>query len=102
MKLLILMAAILQSPISPDRAFLNQYCVTCHNEKAKVAGLMLEKLDIEHAGQNAEPWKKVFRKLRTGMMPPSGARRPDRATIDGFTSNLEAAIDRAAASKPNP
>ena len=62
------MAAILQSPISPDRAFLNQYCVTCHNEKAKVAGLMLDKLDIEHAGQNAETWEKVVRKLRTGMM----------------------------------
>jgi hypothetical protein len=87
---------------STDRAFLNQYCVGCHNEKAKTADLMLDKMDIEHAGENAETWEKVVRKLRTGMMPPSGARRPDRATSDAFTSSLETALDRAAAAKPNP
>src|SRR5262245_53669108 len=85
-----------------DRAFLNQYCVSCHNERAKTAGLMLDKLDIEHVGDNAETWEKVVRKLRTGMMPPSGARRPDRAGSDAFTSNLEIALDRTAAAKPNP
>src|SRR5206468_558979 len=96
-------AAILQAPpVSQDRAFLNQYCVTCHSEKTKVAGLMLDKMDIERAGDSAETWEKVVRKLRTGMMPPAGARRPDRAASDAFTSNLEAAIDRAAATKPNP
>ena len=35
---------------SPQHALINQYCVTCHNEKAKTAGLMLDKLDIDHAG----------------------------------------------------
>ena len=85
-----------------DPAFLNQYCVSCHNERAKTAGLMLDKLDIEHVSEYAETWEKVVRKLRTGMMPPSGARRPDRSTIDAFTSTLETALDRAAAAKPNP
>src|SRR5262245_29034590 len=85
-----------------DRSFLDQYCVTCHNERAKTAGLMLDKLDLEHVGNNAETWEKVIRKLRTGMMPPSGARRPERSATDSFTSNLEAALDRAAAAKPNP
>src|SRR5215470_3119579 len=85
-----------------DRAFLNQYCVGCHNEKSKIAGLMLDKLDLDHTGDNAETWEKVVLKLRTGLMPPSGARRPDRATIDAFTSNLEKLLDRAAATKPNP
>ena len=97
MKLLILIAALMQSPVPQDRAFLNQYCVTCHNEKTKTAGLMLDKLDPEHAGENAETWEKIVRKLRTGMMPPSGARRPDRAVIDGFTAGVEATLDRAAA-----
>jgi uncharacterized protein DUF1592/uncharacterized protein DUF1588/uncharacterized protein DUF1585/uncharacterized protein DUF1587/uncharacterized protein DUF1595 len=41
-------------------------------------------------------------KLRGGMMPPSGARRPERAVMDTFAANLESAIDRAAAAKPNP
>src|SRR5262249_6408723 len=45
---------------------------------------------------------KVVLKLRAGMMPPSGAKRPDRATINTFVSGLEIALDRAAAGKPNP
>jgi cytochrome c551/c552 len=84
-----------------DRAFLNQYCVGCHNDKAKTAGLALDKLDLEHVGDSAETWEKVVRKLRTGMMPPSGARRPERTAIDAFTSSLEASLDRAAAGKTN-
>jgi hypothetical protein len=86
------------SAFAQDRAFLDQYCITCHNERAKVGGLSLEKLDLS----NTETWEKVLVKLRGGMMPPSGAKRPERAVIDTFTSNLESAIDRAAAAKPNP
>ncbi len=85
-----------------NRAFLDQYCVNCHNERSKIAGLMLDKLNLDRPGDNAETWEKVVRKLRTGMMPPSGARRPDRATVDAFASGLENSIDRAAAAKPNP
>ena len=84
------------------QAVLNTYCITCHNERAKTGGLALDKLDVQHVGENAETWEKVVRKLRSGMMPPSGARRPDRATLDGFTVSLEAALDRASAAKPNP
>ena len=85
-----------------SQALLNTYCITCHNERAKTGGLTLDKLDIQHVGENAETWEKVVRKLRSGMMPPSGARRPDRATLDGFVTSLESALDRAAAAKPNP
>src|SRR5262245_30786084 len=77
---------------APDSTFLNQYCVTCHNQRTRIAGLALETLDITHPGENAEVWEKVIRKLRTGMMPPSGASRPDRATIDAFAANLENAL----------
>ena len=65
------------STAAPYRAVLNQYCVTCHNEKLKTAGLMLDKLDYAHPGPNAEIWEKVVRKVRAGMMPPGGAPRPD-------------------------
>jgi hypothetical protein len=85
-----------------DRAFLNQYCTTCHNEKTKTAGLMLDKLDVDHPGESAATWEKVVRKLRAGMMPPSGVRRPERGSIDAFTSSVEAKLDRAAAARPNP
>jgi hypothetical protein len=59
-------------------------------------------MDLDRVGENAESWEKVVLKLRTGMMPPGGARRPDRPTIDTFASNLEKSLDKASAAKPHP
>ncbi len=59
-------------------------------------------MDLEHVGKDAAAWEKVVRKVRTGMMPPSGARRPERAVLDGFASDLEGRLDRAAAPRRNP
>ena len=87
---------------SPDQALLDRYCSTCHNQKAKTGGLMLDKLDLSHPGSDAETWEKVVRKLRAGMMPPGGMPRPDRATLDAFTTRLETSLDAAAKAKPNP
>jgi hypothetical protein len=87
---------------SPDRALLNQYCVGCHNEKLKPAGLMLDKLDVAHPGQDPEMWEKVVRKLRAGMMPPVGMPRPNRATLDSWTANLEMELGQAESGKYRP
>src|SRR5258708_22444345 len=90
------------SAASSQRALLNRYCVTCHNEKLKTAGLMLDKMDLEKVAEDAEGWEKVIRKLRTSAMPPAGMPRPDKAGYDSFATYLETALDRAAAAKPNP
>src|SRR5262249_28109948 len=71
------------------QALLNQYCITCHNAKAKAGGLALDKLDLQHVGADAETWEKVVRKVRAGMMPPAGAKRPDRKSLDAFASAVE-------------
>ncbi len=89
-------------PGTDNRALLNRYCVTCHNEKLKTAGLTLDKMDVEKVPENAEVWEKVIRKLRTGAMPPAGLPRPDKAGYDSFATYLETALDRTAAAKPNP
>jgi hypothetical protein len=78
-------------------ALLNQYCITCHNQRLKTAGLMLDTMDVDHVGKDAAAWEKVVRKIRTGMMPPSGARRPERDVLDSFASDLEARLDHAVA-----
>jgi cytochrome c5 len=88
---------------SPDhRAVLNQYCVTCHNERTKTAGLMLDKMDLANIPAGAEVWEKVIRKVKVGMMPPQGAPRPDEATQEALASWLETSLDRAATVRPNP
>jgi hypothetical protein len=87
---------------SQERALLDQYCVTCHNQKLKTAGLILDKADVDHVGDDAEVWEKVIRKIHGRTMPPLGMPRPDQATLDGFASSLEVSLDRAAASRPEP
>src|SRR5215204_7730761 len=72
-----------------QKALLTEYCTTCHSDKAKTGGLSLERLDIDHPEASAEVWEKVIRKLRAGLMPPSGAPRPDRVTYEAFRHNLE-------------
>ena len=86
----------------PQRAFLDQYCVSCHNQRLKTAGLQLDHLDVSNVGERADVWEKVVRKLRGGVMPPAGSRRPDAATYHAFTTSLEASLDRAAAAHQNP
>ena len=87
---------------SDARAVVQRYCVTCHNSRTKAGGLLLDQLDAGQPEQHPEIFEKVVRKLRTGMMPPSGAPRPDRATLDRLASTVETALDRAAALAPNP
>jgi hypothetical protein len=89
-------------PGTPDRALLDQYCVSCHNEKLKTGGLTLEKVDVGNVPANAEVLEKIVRKLRSGLMPPEGLPRPDQPTLDGFAAGLEKALDRNAAASPNP
>ena len=87
---------------SPQRALLDRYCVTCHNQKTKTAGLALDALDLVDVGQSAAIWEKVIRKVRAGLMPPPGRPRPDNAEADEFASSLETAVDRASAAHVNP
>ncbi|MEP7306876.1 MAG: DUF1592 domain-containing protein [Acidobacteriota bacterium] len=90
------------SPEASQRALINRYCVTCHSDALKTGGLTLAKVDVDHPAVDAEVWEKVFRKLRAGLMPPAGAPRPDRATLDTLRRTLEAAVDRAALDQPHP
>jgi hypothetical protein len=79
-----------------------RYCLGCHNQRARVAGLMLDTADLTTPSANAELWEKVIHKLRSQAMPPAGSPRPDAATYNGLAESLEQAIDRAAAAHPNP
>jgi hypothetical protein len=84
----------------PPRALLDKYCVGCHNQRLKTAGLMLDKIDVQSIPPGSETWEKVIRKIRGGSMPPAGRPRPPKDAAAGFVSWLESEIDAAAAAHP--
>ena len=83
-------------------AVVGKYCVTCHNQRLKTAELMFDAEGITNIGQHAEVWEKVVRKVRSGSMPPIGRPRPAPAALTQWVAGLETALDRAAATRPNP
>jgi cytochrome c553 len=87
---------------APVADLTKQYCVGCHSEKGKAGGLSLVAFDPSRADQQADVAEKIVHKLRLGMMPPPGARRPDADVLTQFAASLEARVDAAAAAHPNP
>jgi mono/diheme cytochrome c family protein len=85
-----------------QKAIVDRYCVTCHNQRTKASDLALDTVDIARPSANAHVWENVVRKLRTRSMPPQGMPRPDEATYVAMTSWLETELDRAGAASPNP
>jgi mono/diheme cytochrome c family protein len=80
----------------PHRAMLSTYCFTCHNSRAKIGGLVLDNLDLQAPGQNAQIWEKALRKLRGRLMPPPGNPQPAQKDIDSFISWMETSLDAQA------
>jgi hypothetical protein len=99
-----------QSPevrLTPDATHspaqtVKQYCVGCHNDRSKAGDLSLASFDVARASDHPDISEKIIRKLRAGMMPPAGARRPEEAMLLGLRRTLETQMDRWAAANPNP
>src|SRR5215216_3250568 len=89
-------------PAPTEKALVERYCVTCHNQRTKTAGLTLDTLDLERVDADADTWERVLRKVRGRMMPPQGMPQPDETARAALVSSLEALLDRAAAAHPNP
>ena len=77
-----------------DAALLKQYCLTCHNDRTKAGGLVLD-AELTKIASDRERWEKVVRKVKTGMMPPSGSPRPARERLDAFAAAMEVRLDAA-------
>lgn len=83
-------------------AMVKQYCATCHNDRNKPGGLSFVGFDASQVTEHAEVAERMIRRLRSGMMPPAGARRPEGDGVLKLAAALEDRIDRAAALNPNP
>ena len=95
-------AAVLATTGASERALLDQYCVTCHNQRLKTAGLTIDQLDLDHIQDHAQIWEKVVRKLRAGMMPPTGLPRPQPPVMESMITFLEKELDRNAGPNLTP
>ena len=95
-------AAAPAAPAVPIKGFVDAYCVTCHSQRMKAAGLVLENRDVAAMAQDAEIWEKIATKMHAGAMPPPGSKRPDAAAYQAFIDTVEQSLDKTASSSPNP
>jgi Protein of unknown function (DUF1592)/Protein of unknown function (DUF1588)/Protein of unknown function (DUF1585)/Protein of unknown function (DUF1587)/Protein of unknown function (DUF1595)/Cytochrome C oxidase, cbb3-type, subunit III len=85
-----------------ESALLNQYCIGCHNDRLKTAGIALSTADLSNVSANSDLWERVLRKVRARYMPPIGRPRPTESEYDAFVRYLETSLDKAAAANANP
>lgn len=79
-----------------------EYCVRCHNERRLRGDLSLQSFDAALPEQNAPVAERMIHKLRAGMMPPAGVRRPPEDSLALLAASLEARLDEVARASPNP
>src|SRR5882724_2765781 len=89
----LLAAPVLAQTASPQKALINQYCLGCHNDKAKVAGLDLTASNVDNVATDPDLWEKVLRKVRARYMPPAGLPRPDETKYKALVAHLETSLD---------
>src|SRR5436190_8265850 len=90
-----------EAPVEAAQAVVSKTCSTCHNDRTRSGSLSLESFDLANAGRSIEITEKMIRKLRAGLMPPPGSRRPDEAALSGLADLLEAQAD-AEQTQPAP
>ena len=77
-------------------------CGMCHNERMKAGNLLLKDFDVAKALSAPETAEKMITKLRAGMMPPPGTRKPGGDTLQLLAETLERMLDQAAALRSEP
>jgi hypothetical protein len=107
---LLLAAAALLAGCEPSReelierhqATVGRYCTSCHDDIERTADLSLKSLPVADVAAHPAEWEAVVRKLRAGMMPPSGEPRPTAEARVELVGWLEGELDAASAANPNP
>ncbi len=93
--------------VSPENAaahnrMLRTYCMVCHNDRMKTGNMSLADFDAGNAPGSPDLAEKMVSKLRLGMMPPPGSRRPGEEMLAEVAGSLETQLDESAAAEPNP
>jgi hypothetical protein len=91
-------------PVAPGHVneLVSDYCSSCHHDGKKSGGVSFETFDITKITADADLGERMIKKLRTGLMPPPLAKRPETEEAKAILESLEERLDRAASLKPNP
>lgn len=102
----ILSGSVRAQPTNAERQavdrFLGRYCLTCHNDTDKAAGLDLESVETKTLDRHPETWEKVVRKLAARQMPPPNRKRPGESEFGAALAAIGDPLDRRAAEHPDP
>jgi hypothetical protein len=96
------LAAAEPTGVAAQQSLVKQYCMGCHNQTAKLGGLVLDTAYLENAGAHAAVLEKVLRKVQAGVMPPAAAPKPPKEKFDQFIFWTAGQLDQYAAAHPNP
>jgi len=77
-------------------------CVRCHSDRRRSGNISFEDFDVSAADQDAPTAERMIRKLRAGMMPPPGSRRPGGDTLLALVQTLESIVDGSAGDRVDP
>src|SRR5665213_545819 len=81
-------------PADAQLATIKQYCVGCHNDRAKTGGVSFQGITAATIAQDPERFEKAVRKLRGRVMPPPGNKQPDGKAVDSLVAFLEGSLDK--------
>ena len=83
-------------------AFVDYYCINCHNPDENKGSLNLDKIKAAPVESHPEIWEKVLTKLQSRQMPPARRERPNEETYQSAIDALIQPLDQRAKSHPQP
>jgi cytochrome c553 len=83
-------------------ATINTYCVTCHNNRAKMADVTFEGMTAASIAEHPDIYEKAVRKLRGRVMPPPTAKQPEPKAVESLVAWLEDSLDKVPSQKHIP
>src|SRR3546814_13698188 len=73
---------------------IQSYCTDCHNFEDWAGSIAFDVMSPDSIPHDAKVWEEVIRKLKGGLMPPPGKKRPDAETVMQVANWLERAEER--------
>ena len=105
---LVLLSGFMASGFAADAeqklpAFLERYCVSCHDADSEKGGLNLDAIKGSEIGAHAAIWEKAVRRLGARQMPPMSAKlKPDEIEYQAQLTGLTDYLDAMAGKSPEP